>query len=344
MPSEFEAMRWSARLTGNPIPWLLEKDTPSVRAATLQRLFDRPGNDPEVVRARRQAMRVDPIRAILEAQDAEGWWEKPGPGYSPKYRSTVWALIFLDQLGADPTDPRIQRACDYVLENTQTQSGGLGCSGVKDGGPPAPSRVLHCLNGNLISALIGLGRLDDARVEAAVDWASKAITGEGVDRYYASGTSGPGFACAANEKKPCAWGAVKELRGLARVPPQRRTRATRDAIEQGVDFLLSRNPAIADYPMPARDSKPSSAWFKMGFPSGYVADVLQNLEVFVALGRVKDPRLHDALSWVEAQQRDGRWVNRYAYNGKTIVDIERQGEPSKWVTLRACAVLKSAWQ
>ena len=37
--------------------------------------------------------------------------------------------------------------------------------------------------------------------------------------------------------------------------------------------------------------------------------------------------------------RPRRWLNRYAYNGKVGVDIERQGAPSKWVTLRALAVL-----
>ena len=41
--------------------------------------------------------------------------------------------------------------------------------------------------------------------------------------------------------------------------------------------------------------------------------------------------------------RDGRWVNRSAYNGKTTVDIDKQGRPSKWVTLRACTVLKAAY-
>ena len=29
--------------------------------------------------------------------------------------------------------------------------------------------------------------------------------------------------------------------------------------------------------------------------------------------------------------------------GLSRTDIERQGQPSKWVTLRACAVLKAAW-
>jgi hypothetical protein len=334
---------WTDHVVGDPLPWLLSEDTPAVRAATLQRLVGRPAGDDEVAAAREAAMVADPIRSMLDAQSPEGWWIKPGGGYSPKYTATVWELIFLDQLGADGADGRIQRACDYVLDHTQAASGGFGAGAAKDDNRPPPSRVLHCLNGNLVRALIGFGRLDDARVGAAVDWAARAITGDGVDRYHASGTSGPGFACAANEQRPCAWGAVKEMLGLARVPPRRRSRVVRAAIRQGAEFLLSRDPVIADYPMSSTDTKPSSSWFKLGFPNGYVTDVLQNLEALAELGYARDPRLVNALRWVEAQQRDGVWSNRYAYNRKTIVDIEPQGRPSKWVTLRACVVLKYAW-
>ena len=136
-------------------------------------------------------MRAEPIRSMLDAQAVAGWWVKPGPGYSPKYTGTVWELIFLGQLGADPDDPRIDRACDYVLCHTQAASGGFGASGAKEDAQPPPSRVLHCLNGNLIRALIGFGRWGDPRLSASVDWAARAITGEGADRYYESGTSGP---------------------------------------------------------------------------------------------------------------------------------------------------------
>lgn len=147
----------------------------------------------------------------------------------------------------------------------------------------------------------------------------------------------------ANEQRPCAWGAIKELLGLARVPDRQRSRLVRAAINKGVEFLLSRDPAVADYPMLSTDRQPSSSWFKLGFPSGYVADVLQNLEALAELGHARDPRLANALQWVESQQRDGIWLNHYAYNHKTAVDIERQGKPSKWVTLRACTVLKAAF-
>jgi hypothetical protein len=141
-------------------------------------------------------METDPIKAILAAQDPAGWWAKPGPGYGPKYTGTVWQVIFLDQLGADGCHPQVARTCDYVLDWCPTSTGGFGASGTAKQVHPPPSAVIHCLNGNLLRALIGFGRLDDER-RAAVDWAARAVTGEGMVRWYASGTSGPGFACAA---------------------------------------------------------------------------------------------------------------------------------------------------
>jgi hypothetical protein len=177
----------------------------------------------------------------------------------------------------------------------------------------------------------------------AVEWQARAITGEWVTRWYGSGTSGPGFACAANENLPCAWGAVKALGGLSRVPVERRSPEVARAIQTGVDFLLSRDPAVADYPAGWGNTRPSGSWFKPGFPSGHVADVFQNLEVLAELGHARDAHLENAIEWLLAKQDAlGRWTNEYAYNGKTWVDIERQGQPSKCVTLRACRFLRSA--
>ena len=335
---------WREALRGNPLPWLLDEETPAARHLALRQLLDEPEDAPAVRRARAAAMRSDPIAAILDAQHPGGWWVKPGHGYAPKYTGTVWSVIFLDRLGADGRDPRVARACEYVLSHTQAPNGGFSSSGRSDETRPPPgSGAIHCLNGNLLRALIGFGRLEDPRIRDSIDWQARSITGEGFDGYFRSGTSGPGFACAANDHLPCAWGAIKALRALARVPPRRRAPHVRRAIAAGTEFLLSRDPAVADYPMGYGNMKPSGSWFRLGFPSGYVADVLENLEVLCELGHGGDPRLSNALELVGSMQGpDGRWRNRYAYNGKTWTDIERQGAPSKWVTLRACAVLKQA--
>lgn len=332
---------WIGGLHDDPRPWLLDERTPAVRHLALRQLEDRPPDDPEVRVAVAAAMASDPIAAILAAQDPAGWWGKPGCGYGPKYASTVWCVTFLDQLGADGDEPRIRTACAYLLDHTQTASGGFGALAAGER-RPAPSTAIHCLNGNLLRALIGFGWLDDERVGRSVEWQAAAITGEGDIRFYRSSLPGPGFRCGANDGLPCAWGATKALHALARIPPARRGPGVRRAIHAGVEFLLSRDPATADYPMGYGNTKPNGSWFKLGFPSGYVTDVLQVLEALCEAGAAGDPRLEPAIAWLLAQQdARGWWANRYAYAGKMIVDIDVPGAPSKWVTLRACRVLKA---
>lgn len=338
---------WLRMLNADPLPWLLEEDTPAVRHQALCLLLDRPEDAPEVRQARAAAMRTDPIASILAAQQPEGFWVKPGPGYAPKYRGTVWQLIFLDQLGADRDDPRVQAACDYVLSHSQSRTGGFACwqGGSREDAPPPPSLAIHCLNGNLLRALIGFGRLEDDRVQGAVDWQARSITGEDFSSYYRSGTAGPGFRCGSNDQLPCAWGAIKGLSALARIPPDRRAPHVARAVEQGAAFLFSCDPVTAAYPAGWGDTAPSLSWFKLGFPLAYVSDILQNLSVLCELGFAKDARLAGAIEWLLGQQEpSGRWRNQAAFNGKTWVDIEPQGAPSKWVTLRACAVLKAVYE
>lgn len=61
------------------------------------------------------------------------------------------------------------------------------------------------------------------------------------------------------------------------------------------------------------------------------------------LGYGRDPRLSNAIDWLLSKRdASGLWRNEYAYKGKTWVDFERQGEPSRWVTLRALRVLRAA--
>jgi hypothetical protein len=206
---------------------------------------------------------------------------------------------------------------------------------------PPPSYVIHCLNGNLLRALIGFGYLDDQRLQRAIDWQAAAITGEGDLHWYAT-VPGPGFRCGANDGEPCAWGATKAVLGLARIPPARRSPHVRRALEAGVEFLLSRDPSVADYPMGYGNTRPNGSWFRLGFPSGYVTDVLQVLEAVCEAGASGDPRLRNAIDWlVQEQDERGRWANRYPYQGKLVRDIDRPGEASRWVTLRACRVLRA---
>ena len=124
----------------------------------------------------------------------------------------------------------------------------------------------------------------------------------------------------------------------SRVPPGQRTPPMQQAIDAGVEFLLSRDPSEADYPYTERVS---STWFKFGFPLSYWSDVLEITAVLVELGYAGDPRLARAVELI-LRKRDaqGRWKLENSLNGKMWHDIEKKGKPSKWVTLRAMRVLK----
>lgn len=335
-------MTWHDQLNGDSLAWLLEPDAPGVRYLALRDLLDCPEDNPELAAARAQAHTHGPIATILAHMDEAGYWAEPGPGYNPKYYSTVWAIILLAQLGASQTqDARIARACSYVLDHALTATGQFTASG-------APSGTADCLQGNLCTALLDLG-CDDPRLEAAFDWMARSVTGEGIEpaqnqkaavRYYA-GKCGPVFACGSNNKLPCAWGAVKVMLAFSTLPSARRTPLIERAIRQGSDFLFSVEPAEATYPTGWND-KPSGNWWKFGFPVFYVTDVLQLVEALVGLGYGHDYRLCNALNLIRSKQdAQGRWPLEYHYAGKTWVDFGARKQPSKWVTLRALRVLKA---
>ncbi len=320
-------------LRTDPLPWLLEPDeaNPGVRYFALRDLLDRPADAPEVVAAQAEVMCTGPVPAILDAQYPEGYWVKPGPGYSPKYRSTLWQVLFLAQLGADGRDERVRRAAEYVFAHAQTESGAFSCNG-------RPRAIIHCLWGNVVRALLDLGYWGDERLDRAIDGLARSVIGEGYDWYGKSQIQGPGFVCAVNDGLPCAWGAVPVLRALNRVPAAGRTAVVEAAIESSTGFLLSYDVARADYPYHKRISP---HWFKFGYPLGYVADVLLNLETLTEAGYDGDPRLDEAVEFVLSKQDErGCWKMEHSYNGKMWADVEVKRQPSKWVTLRVVRVVK----
>ena len=329
------------RMEKKPIDWLLEPDDIGVKYLALRDLLD--ADPKELAAAEKQAHGKGQIAQVLAKMEKEGYWVKPGAGYSPKYTGTVWAIILLAQLGASrEIDNRIATACSYVLEHTMTEGGQFSVNG-------PPSGTIDCLQGNLCASLLDLG-CKDSRLDRAFEWMARSVTGESVApmtdkeapvRYYA-GKCGPNFACGANNKLPCAWGAVKVMVAFSKLPIEKRTSLIHKAIHTGVDFLFSTDPAEADYPC-GYSNKPSGNWWKFGFPVFYVTDLLQIVEALVGLGYGNDPRLAKAMKLIkEKQDTQGRWLLEYDYTGKTWVNFGAKKQPNKWVTFRALRVLKSS--
>ena len=346
----------------NVLNWLLDPADPGVRYLALRDLVRLPASDPELRTARAAAHTRGPIARVLDGMHPEGWWAKPGPGYSPKYRSTVWALILLGQLGADSAaDERVAIGCRYLLDHALASGGQF--SSLSSG---APSGTIDCLQGNLLRALLDIG-YEDPRMDGAFEWMARSLTGEGVApkedkdaplRYYAY-KCGPDFACGANYGYPCAWGGAKVMMAFAALPAARRTPLIERAIDRGLDFIFSVeltsaswpghryiNPEITPVksygnPVPGDpDYKPSSNWWKFSFPVFYNTDLLQVAEALVGLGCAEDPRVQPLLDYIRSKRdAQGRWALEYDYAGKTWGSYGEKRRPNKWVTLRALRVL-----
>lgn len=313
---------------GDPLSWLLEDDpdNPSIRYFALRDLLDWPEDAPDVRHAKKAIMLSGPVPQILAAQQVDGNWI-PQNG---RYQSTASQIIILTELGVDPRDKRVRLGCQYLLDHFIATNHAF----VHFSQPAVPSKAVHCDNGPLVYALIRLGLGDDQRVRAALDWQVGAIIDKlPSGRYYKSATAGPNFVCEVNQGQPCGWGATKAMRALVAVPKNKRTLAMRQAIKSGTDFLMSHDLAAANFPHTERIS---SAWFKFGFPLSYWSDILETAEVLVDLDYGKDPRLASVFQLILSKQdNQGRWKLENSLTGKMWVDIERKGQPSKWITLRA---------
>jgi hypothetical protein len=331
-------MNWQRKLKGETLSWLLEENNPGVRYLAMRDLLKLPSDNPELISAKEIAHREGPISIIMDTMRPEGYWVTPGPGYSCKYKSAVWSLILLAQLGASvDMDERIGRACRYLIDHALTEIGQFSTDGT-------PTGTIDCLQGNLVSALLDFDYQDN-RMEQAIDWMTRSVTGEGIApledkrasrRYYPS-QCGPVFACGHNNGLSCAWGGTKVLLALGKIPLKFRTPQIERAITTAVDFFLGIDPLLADYPT-RLGRKPSPYWWKFSFPVFYVTDILQLLEAFAGLGMLNDPKLANALEYVRNKQdQNGRWALEYDY--KTWVDFGPKKQPNKWVTYRAVKVL-----
>jgi hypothetical protein len=302
--------------------WLLEPGNPSARYLALRHLLGRPADDPQVGEARAAINDSPPVRAILGAQYPAGYWIKPDRGYSPRYKATIWQLIFLADLGATPTE-RIIRACEHVMTNALRTDHNLFSAHVHSTG------IWPCLNGDLLRAFLHLDLGDHPTVRAVIAALAERVL---VD----------GWICVRNGRmskekntwQPCLWGCVKVLRGLAAIPKGQRTFAVRRAIERGADFLCAHD--LAQDQAPALVDEPSH-WLNFGFPVGYGSDLLEALLALVEVGVVPEEQTIQIVR--EKRDGAGRWRLEHALPS-TWAGFGAEGAPSKWVTIHALRALR----
>jgi len=328
---------WRSLLKADPIEWLLEEDNPSVRFFTLTDILERSKSDSEAAKAKEEIMETGAVPKILSKQASEGYWEDPRNFYvRGKYKGTVWQLIVLAELGADGEDERIEKACEFVLENVQDrESGGFSYLGSKAGGGEH-DKVLPCLSGNMVWSLIRFGYIEDSRVQQGINWIIK------YQRFDDGISEAPKGWLYDNREKcwgkhTCHMGVVKALKALAEIPTGKRSRDVKSAIEEGAEYVLKHHIHKRSHDL-SRVSK--AEWLQFGFPLMWDTDALEVLLILLKLG-YREKRMQEAVDLVASKQdSQGRWKLERTFNGRFQVNIEQKGRPSKWITLNALRALK----
>ena len=138
-------------------------------------------------------------------------------------------------------------------------------------------------------------------------------------------------------KHSCHLGVVKVLKALSEIPIGMRSEKTRQTMERGVEYMLIHHIYKKSHDLNSI-SKPG--WLKPGFPLMYQSDILEILLILTRLN-CRDKRMQDAIGiLLSKQDPQGRWKMENSYNGKVIVNIEKKGQQSRWITLNALRVLK----
>lgn len=257
---------------------------------------------------------------LLSGQGADGYW---GAGTSNPEWVTLRALLLLRDMGLDPTSEAARRAVARVRENV-TWQGVLPQDAAWHGKPLFAGEVEPCING---------------RVVAIGSYFGEDVQGI-VDRLLGEQMADGGWNC--EQERGSIHGSfhttICVLEGL--VEHERTTGGSPTvtaARERGQEYLLERR-------MLRRRSSGDvidPAWSHFSFPTGYHYNVLRGLEYLRSANVTPDPRLAEAIDLVASKcDADGRWARENAHPDE--LDAEpgtAEGEPSRWITLRALRVL-----
>jgi hypothetical protein len=302
-----------APLANDPvIAWLLDAD-PSIRWQVMR---DLTGTPAELVAAERARVAAEGWGArLLDQQRPDGQW---GDGVAtPFWWSNMYTLLFLRDLGVDPTSERARTAIDRVRDQV-TWGPGFGDSPFFEG------EVEPCINGRVVA----LGAYFGERSNRLVDRLLGEQLGDG------------GWNCEAER------GSVRSsfhtticvIEGLLAFEKAfGATPAVGDARRRAEQYLLDRR-------LLRRLSTGEVIewrWTQFAFPTLWHYDVLRALDYLRAADVQPDARVQEAIALVlDRRQADGRW--RLDVRHQDTLHAELAGdvaEPNRWITLRARRVV-----
>jgi hypothetical protein len=177
------------------------------------------------------------------------------------------------------------------------------------------SGIFPCTTGEHLPFLTYFGFGNDERVQAAFAFLVEAMAHDCA------------LDCARYAHRPCLWGAIAALNGLAVLPVQRQSAQSRLVVERLADALLD-----APYDFTGEHRR----WLTFAVPRGW--DLLSALKALAVHGYAGDLRFAPLLALLlQRQDPLGRWL---CGSASRTWPLEQRNRPSKWVTLDALRVLK----
>ncbi|WP_158863096.1 hypothetical protein [Leifsonia sp. AG29] len=292
--------------------WLLEGD-PAIRWQTRRDLLHE--DDPAVAADRDRVEQEGWGARLLDRQDPGGTWG--GAVWKQReWDATDDTVLLLALLGA--RGPRTDAAIDRVA------------SGVDWGeewgrNPFFRGEEEPCINGRVLTAAAAFGRADDLTVELILSQQQD----DGGWNCYARSPGDPGSFNST----------ICVIEGLAAYRDGGGTIDVAEPLRRGQEYLLERRLLRRR----STGELVDEAFLRFAFPYYWHYDVLRGLDHLRASGAAFDDRAAEAVSVVaDARGADGRWVLDATFPGDVAVKLERVGEASRWITLRALRVLEWA--
>lgn len=303
----FKKQKWHKYLNGDPLPWLLEPENPSVRYWTLIDLLGRPVKDPEVQEAKAAIAQQPLVKELFALQHPEGYW---GDDETKPYtaQGAVGVLSLMHMLGVTP-DKRTAAGCDSFLKFCQHESGGFSLT------RKLRSGIFPCTTGEHLPFLVHFGMGNDPRLQTAFAFLVQDMSSENA------------LDCGRYQHRDCLWGAIAALNGLAVLPAHMRSEQSKQVVKRLANTLLN-----AEYDFDGEHKR----WLTFGVPRAW--DLLSALKAVAIHGYANDARFQRLLKLIlERQDGQGRWLCGSTSRSWTI---ERRNQPSKWVTLDVLRVLE----
>jgi hypothetical protein len=270
---------------------------------------------------------------LLALQKEDGSWG--GVAWNRGWDSTMHVLMLLRELGLDPASEQAQRAVGRVGDGVRWQ--GWDWDGTWRGmdfvgNPFFAGEVEPCINGQVgaVGAYFG----QDTQSERILDrLLNEQLPDGGWNCEAENGSTRSSF-----NTTICVLEALLEH--------ELRNESSPDVSEarlRGEEYLLERRlfHRLSTGEVIERDRKGETVWTRFAFPNWWHYDVLRGLEYLRRAGAVPDERVAEAIDLVESKRdANGRWPLEVRYPGRMPVEIEDgEGQPSRWITLRALRVL-----